>query len=83
MTIKMLSSIGGWSFNFTHLINIIQVYCMFWQHTLLLTQVKPLKSYYFLSLCDDSNFLVLFLQIAGTVLALSQLLFATLPITIG
>jgi len=50
---------------------------------MLLTQVKPIKSYYFFSLCDESNFLVLFLQIVSTVLALSQLLFATLPITVG
>jgi hypothetical protein len=56
---------------------------MFWQRKMLLTQVKPLKSYYFFSLCDDSNFLVLFIQIAGAVLAFPQLLFATLPITVG
>lgn len=65
--------------------NIIQVQCMFWQHMMLLTQVEPLKSFYFLSLsvCDDSSFLVLFVQMVGTVLALSQLLVSTLPITIG
>lgn len=45
---------------------------MFWQHMMLLTQVKPLKSDYFFSVCDDSNLLALFLQIAGTILALSQ-----------
>lgn len=56
---------------------------MFWQHIMLLTQVKPLKICYFLSLCDDSHFLVLLLQTGGTVLAISQLLFATLPKTDG
>jgi hypothetical protein len=56
---------------------------MFWQHMMLLTQLKPLKSYYFFSLCDDSNFLALFVQIGGTLLALSQMLFATPQITIG
>jgi hypothetical protein len=58
-------------------------YCTFWQRMMLLTQVKPLKSYYVFSLCDDSKFLVLFIQIEGAVSAFPQLLFAAQQITIG
>jgi hypothetical protein len=50
---------------------------------MLLTQVKPLKSYYFLSICDDSIILALVFQIAGVVSAFSQLLFTAQQITIG